>query len=548
MLISEILSPGTTAAPEPAIEEKFPPLGRQIKVLMIWPRVPPSFWSQQELTQFISEKAIIPPLGLLTVAALCPRDWTIRLIDQNVEDVHDDDILAADLIMVSGMRAQTQAMWEVLKRARALGKRTMVGGPYASSEPQILLPLADHVVVGEPDAKFGRIACDLETGTAQRLYIIQEKPDVSCTPVPRFDLVKMDSYMAMAVQFSRGCPFQCEFCDIITIYGRKPRTKSNSQMLAEFDALFRLGWRKQVFIVDDNFIGNHKLALGLARDMQGWSKAHEYPFAFFTEASLDLAQRPELLEAMVEGNFFAVFIGIESPSKESLRETKKYQNLRSDPLEAVHLIQESGLWVMGGFIIGFDSDTEDIFERQREFIERAAIPWAMLGFLEAVPNTPLYDRMSKEGRLIRDKWRSNLDPPNFRTLLPQSVLVSGVRDTLQYLYSAPTFYDRALRSLIQWRPHKSQRPPAVPVMEVIVTLLRCIWCQGIASNYRKAWWRFVIQLMRRWAFEPMKLWWGAAVLMSGHHFIQYAAGIVQDLTAELRDEEIESSEEGVEVA
>ena len=319
-------------------------------------------------------------------------------------------------------------------------------------------------------------------------------------------------------------------------------------MLAEFDALLKLGWRKQVFIVDDNFIGNHKLALELARDMQAWSKAHDYPLAFFTEASLDLAQRPALLEAMVEANFYAVFIGIESPSKESLKETKKYQNLRSDPLESVRFIQESGLWVMGGFIIGFDSDPEDIFERQLEFIERAAIPWAMLGFLEAVPNTPLYDRMLQEGRLIQDKWRTNLDPPNFRTLLPQSVLLSGVRDTLRFLYSGSAFYERAFRSLNYWRPRKSQRPPAAPVLELISTVWRCIWYQGITSNYRKAWWKFVIELMRRWAFVPIKLWWGCALLISGHHFTKYAAEVVEHLTSELEAGEIDSSEEDVAVA
>ena len=548
MLISQILTSHSSATPRPAMNEEFPPLGRRIRVLMVWPRVPSSFWGMQELRQLISERAIIPPLGLITVAALCPKDWMIRLIDQNVEDLKDDDIIAADLVMVSGMRAQTQALCEVLERARALGKRTMVGGPLASSEPEVLLPLADHVVVGEPDVEFGRIASDLETGSAQRLYVVQEKPDVTCTPVPRFDLLKMDGYMCMAVQFSRGCPFQCEFCDIITIYGRRPRTKRNSQMLAEFDALLKLGWRKQVFIVDDNFIGNHKLALELARDMQAWSKAHDYPLAFFTEASLDLAQRPALLEAMVEANFYAVFIGIESPSKESLKETKKYQNLRSDPLESVRFIQESGLWVMGGFIIGFDSDPEDIFERQLEFIERAAIPWAMLGFLEAVPNTPLYDRMLQEGRLIQDKWRTNLDPPNFRTLLPQSVLLSGVRDTLRFLYSGSAFYERAFRSLNCWRPRKSQRPPAAPVLELISTVWRCIWYQGITSNYRKAWWKFVIELMRRWAFVPIKLWWGCALLISGHHFTKYAAEVVEHLTSELEAGEIDSSEEDVAVA
>jgi radical SAM superfamily enzyme YgiQ (UPF0313 family) len=548
MTISNVLPSRPDAVAQSTEKTTFPPLGRGLKVLMVWPRVPNSFWGHQHTSKLIPERAPVPPLGLITVAALCPKDWTIRLIDQNVEEVRDDDILAADLVMVSGMRVQTQALREILVLARALGKRTMVGGPYASSEPEVLLPLADHVVVGEPDAEFQDIASDLESGSARRLYVVQEKPDVTCSPVPRFDLLQMDSYTCMAVQFSRGCPFQCEFCDIITIYGRRPRTKRSWQMLAEFDALFRLGWRKAVFIVDDNFIGNHKLALELAKEMQEWSRAHRYPFAFFTEASLDLAQRPPLLEAMVQANFFAVFVGIESPSKESLQETKKYQNLRSDPLESVRFIQQSGLWVMGGFIIGFDSDKESIFESQREFIERAAIPWAMLGFLEAVPNTPLYDRMSKDGRLIKDKWRSNFDPPNFRTVLPRTVLLGGVRDTLRALYNPFSFYDRSLRSLTYWKPRECQKPPLAPVLKTITTGARCLWYQGIRSHYRKAWWKFMLQLVRRWAWVPMKLWWGFALLTSGHHFIQYGSEVVEHLNAELRTEEAESCARHVAVA
>jgi radical SAM superfamily enzyme YgiQ (UPF0313 family) len=526
----------------------FPPLGQHLNVLMVWPRVPISFWGHQHTSQLIPERAPIPPLGLITVAALCPKDWSIRLIDQNLEEIPDDAIHDADLVMVSGMRVQIEAMREILVRARALGKRTIVGGPYASSEPETLLPLADHVVVGEPDAEMDRIVSDLQAGSARRLYVIEDKPDVTCTPTPRFDLLKRDSYTCMAVQFSRGCPFQCEFCDIITIYGRRPRTKSNSQMLAEFDALFRLGWHKPVFIVDDNFIGNHKLALELVKDMREWSQAHRHPFVFFTEASLDLAQRGALLEAMVQANFFAVFVGIESPSREALQETKKYQNLRLDLLESVRFIQESGLWVMGGFIIGFDSDTEDIFERQREFIERAAIPWAMLGFLEAVPKTPLYDRLLKQGRLIRDKWRSNFDPPNFRTVLPQTALVAGLRDTLRSLYSPSVFYDRALRSLMYWNTRQCQQPPAVPLLDIVTIILRCLWYQGITSNYRKAWWKYLLQIIRRWAFVPMKLWWGCVLLTSGHHFTQYATEVVEHLDAELRAEPAESSESRVAVA
>ena len=428
--------PPSVLAEDRGDPQSLPPLGAAIKVLMIWPRFPPSFWGFGGVMDLIPEETIHPPLGLLTLAALCPKNWNLRLVDRSFEPLLDSDILWADLVMVSGMHVQRDDIHQTLLRVRALGKRTMIGGPYASSRPDTVLELADHVVVGEPDEIFGGIAADLERGSARPLYVVHDKPDVSKTPVPRFDLLKIKKYVSMAVQFSRGCPFQCEFCDIITIYGRKPRTKAPQQLLAELDALLKLGWHDQVFIVDDNFIGNHKRALELAQSLEEWQKARDYPFLFYTEASIDLAQRPELIEAMVKANFYYVFIGIESPSEQSLMETKKYQNLRHDQLESVRFIQSQGLWVTAGFIIGFDSDTQDIFERQRDFIERAAIPWAMAGFLQAPPTTPLYERMVKAGRYLGEgSALSNFDSPNFRTLLPLPVLLQGLRETLASLYT-----------------------------------------------------------------------------------------------------------------
>jgi len=266
---------------------------------------------------------------------------------------------------------------------------------------------------------------DLERGSARRLYSITEKPDVSRTPVPRFDLLALNKYTFMSVQFSRGCPFTCEFCDIITIYGRRPRTKSPAQLTGELDSLLRLGWRKDVFVVDDNFIGNHKAALELVEELERWQRRNRYPFGFFTEASIDLASRPALLDGMVKANFWRVFIGIESPSAESLKETKKLQNLRRDLLESVRFIQQHGLWVMGGFIVGFDSDRLDIFDRQIEFVQRAAIPWAMTGILQAPPTTPLYERMKKEGRLLENKP----EPSNFNPRTSKQISAAPSTDT-----------------------------------------------------------------------------------------------------------------------
>ena len=513
----------------------FPPLGRAIKVLMVWPRFPSSFWGLSEVKEIVPERSLVPPLGLITVAALCPKRWKIRLVDLASEELSDEDILWADLVMVSAMAVQREGVRQTLERASKLNRRTMIGGPYASSEPEALLPLADHVVVGEPDEVFPEIAADLERGSARRLYRITEKPDVSRTPVPRFDLLALNKYTLMSVQFSRGCPFTCDFCDIITIYGRRPRTKPPAQLIKELDALLQLGWRKEVFVVDDNFIGNHKAALELAQELERWQRRNRYPFAFFTEASIDLASRPTLLDAMVKANFCRVFIGIESPSAESLKETKKFQNLRRDPLDSIRLIQQHGLWVMGGFIVGFDSDPPDIFDRQIEFVERAAIPWAMTGVLQAPPTTPLYERMKREGRLLQNNPEpSNFDPPNFRTVLPLPELLDGTKRMLLTLYDPRRFYERVLNSLERWQLQPEQRAPALPLGYLSRVLLKSVWKQGVLSGYREAYWRYVGRLMLRWGLHPQKRRLGFELALSGHHFIGYARQVAESLEAESR--------------
>jgi len=513
----------------------FPPLGPAVKVLMVWPRFPDSFWSLGEVMQMVPERSLMPPLGLITVAALCPAQWKIRLIDLAFQDLRDEDILWADLVMVSAMAVQRKGVRETLERASKLNRRTMIGGPYASSEPDSLLPLADHVVVGEPDEVFPQIALDLERGSARRLYTIAEKPDVSRTPVPRFDLLALDKYTFMSVQFSRGCPFTCEFCDIITIYGRRPRTKSPAQLTGELDALLQLGWRKDVFVVDDNFIGNHKAALELAQELERWQRRNCHPFAFFTEASIDLASRPALLDAMVKANFCRVFIGIESPSTESLKETKKFQNLRRDLLDSIRFIQQHGLWVMGGFIVGFDSDPPDIFDRQIEFVERAAIPWAMTGILQAPPTTPLYERMKKDGRLLENNPEpSNFDPPNFRTVLPLPELLDGTKRMLLTLYDPRRFYQRVLDSLERWQLQPEQKASAISFLYVLRVLLKSVWKQGALSRYRGSYWRFMRQLMMRWGLHPLKRRLGLELALSGHHFIRYARQVADALEAESR--------------
>jgi hypothetical protein len=340
----------------------------------------------------------------------------------------------------------------------------------------------------------------------------------------------MDLYSCMSVQFSRGCPFQCEFCDIITIYGRRPRAKSATQLTTELDVLVALGWRKSVFLVDDNFIGNHKLALGLTTELEQWQAKHGYPLMFFTEASMDLALRTELLDSMVRANFFYVFMGIETPSAESLKETKKFQNLRLEPLDCIRLIQSRGLWITAGFIVGFDSDRSDIFDRQIEFIERGAIPWAMTGVLKAPTTTALHTRMKAEGRLIEDGPAIDISSlPNFRTVMPLPELLGGLQRMLTELYEPQRFYQRALRSLEAVQINERQTPPRLPWRYLAGVVCRSVWKQGIRSNYRAAYWGFLGQVIRRWGRIPAKRYLGLMMLVSGHHFPAYARQVAQTL-------------------
>jgi radical SAM superfamily enzyme YgiQ (UPF0313 family) len=481
----------------------------------------------------LPEAAMTPPLGLITVAALCPAEWKLRLLDHAFDDVSDEDLRAADLVLVSAMHAQRTDAIDILRRSRAVGTRTFIGGPWASSDPEAVGIEADHVMVGEAEEVFADIARDLEQGTAQAVYRVTDKPDMTRSPLPRFDLLRRNMYTSMPVQFSRGCPFQCEFCDIITIYGRKPRLKSSAQLIAELDLLCALGWRNEVFIVDDNFIGNSKFALELAIELGHWGDKHGRPFSFYTEASIDLADRPELLAAMVRANFMYVFIGIETPSAGALKESKKFQNLRKDNLEQVRIIQESGLWVLAGFIVGFDSDDATIFERQREFIEKASITWAMAGLLQAPPTTALFDRMKKEGRLIEDSQATtNFSAPNFETTLPLPVLLGGLSRLLFWLYEPKSFFERALRSLEVWKTRPTQKPPALPMSYNLRLLAASMWTQGVRSGYRRDYWRFLGNLVRKYALDETRMWMGIMVLLSAHHFLIYAREVADELARE----------------
>ncbi len=511
----------------------LPPLGRNLKILLVWPKFPPSFWGFEGALKMMPEAAMTPPLGLITVAALCPPTWTLKLLDHAFDEITDEDLQSADLVMVSAMHAQRVDAVAILRRARALGTRTFIGGPWASSEPDVVRFEADHVMVGEAEEVFSSIAQALENGSAQNMYRVTDKPDISSSPIPRFDLLRRDQYTSMPVQFSRGCPFQCEFCDIITIYGRKPRTKSPAQLVAELNRLRALGWHGEVFIVDDNFIGNRKNALQLVKELAIWGDMHGRPFSYFTQASVDLADRLELLDAMVAANFIFVFLGIESPSAEALNETKKFQNLRKDNLEQVRIVHERGLWVLAGFIVGFDSDDQEIFDRQREFIEQAGIAWAMVGMLQAPPTTPLYDRMKAEGRLIEDSESiTNFSAPNFRTVMPLPTLLHGLSALLADLYEPAAYFQRALRSLEVWQTKPSQTVPDTALWHELRLMASSMWIQGVRSRYRRAYWVFLWTIVHRYRNNPVKLGMGLGLLVSAHHFLIYARQVADDLERE----------------
>src|SRR5271154_1837168 len=533
---SSVPAPVPTAEPRLSDEltrDCLPPLGPNIKVLMVWPSFPPSFWGFEGVLEMLPEKAMTPPLGLITVAALCPATWELRLKDHAFEELRDEDFAWADLVMVSAMHAQRADALTTLARARAMGKRTFVGGPWASTQPEVVLQVADHVLVGEADEVFPGIATALEQGTAHALYRIIDKPDMTRSPIPRFDLLIREKYTSMPIQFSRGCPFQCEFCDIITIYGRRPRAKTPTQVIRELDVLRGLGWRNEVFIVDDNFIGNHAQAMQLTRELIEWQKLHQQPFSFYTEASIDLASRTELMHAMVEANFMYVFIGIETPSSEALKESRKFQNLRKNNVDQVRIIQEAGLWVLAGFIVGFDSDDENIFARQLEFINLTAIAWAMAGILMAPPTTALFDRMKREGRLIEDSQSiMQFGLPNFRTVLPLPILLRGLCTLLEGLYQPDAFFERAYNSLKVWQPKATQKPPYLGMYYNLRVLFASMWRQGITSNYRRSYWRFLYRMVSSCRHSPAKIWLGFTVLLSAHHFVLYSKVVIDHLQEE----------------
>lgn len=424
-----------------------------MKILLVYPHYPDTFWSFRYALKFIGRKASFPPLGLLTVAAMLPGEWEKRLVDMNVNQLADEDLAWADYVFISAMTIQQKSTQEVIARCRLLGVKTVAGGPLFTACHDDF-PDVDHLVLGEAELTLPPFLADLRKGGARHLYVDDQWAELANTPIPLWDLIDVRNYAAMNIQYCRGCPFDCEFCDITALFGRRPRSKTREQLLAELDSLYFRGWRGAIFFVDDNFIGDKgKLKRELLPAMIDWMGQKEHPFYFYTEASIDLADDPRLMELMVRAGFEEVFIGIETPYEESSAESGKVQNRNRDLLASVKCIQRAGLQVHGGFIVGFDSDPPSIFDRQILFIQESGIVTAMVGLLSAIRGTRLHRRMIQEGRLLGDDSGNNMDSElNFIPRMEVKALIGGYRTILETIYSPKNYYQRVIRLLREYRP------------------------------------------------------------------------------------------------
>jgi len=459
-----------------------------LKALLVYPEYPPqTYWSFSGALPYIDRKATLPPLGLLTVAAMLPDSWELRLIDMNVAPLRDSDLLWADVVLTSTMIVQAPSLDQVVARCKRLGVPVVVGGPHPSASPDRHAE-ADHVFVGEAEGSLSGLIEDLENGRARPLYRAEAFPDVDESPVPRFDLLDLGAYGSMAVQHSRGCPFACEFCDIWKLYGRRSRIKTPERMLVELDALHAAGWSGSVFFVDDNFIGNRRLAKLSLEAITAWQRERGYPFSFYTEASLNLGSDDELMALMRDAGFNMVFLGIETPSVESLLGANKPVNAKVDLLETVRRIQQHGIAVSSGFIVGFDEDTDDIFDRQIDFIRESAIPMAMVGILTALEGTELHARLGREGRLLGESYGNNTHSfePNFVPRMPVEQLVAGYKRVMHTIYD-PTlrnYFERCRVMIERLGPNPgSARPPERREIRAFFRSLRVIPTRSYGRQY-----------------------------------------------------------------
>lgn len=488
-----------------------------MRVLLVYPQNPDTFWSFKHVLRFVSKRSTFPPLGLLTIAAMLPQDWDLKLVDLNVERLRDADLQWADYVFISAMIVHMPSVKEIVARCNALNKPVVAGGPLFTTGHENF-PTVPHFVLGEAEELMPSLVSDMLAGTVKQYYKAPNRPNVTQVPVPRWDLVNFRHYVTMAVQFSRGCPFDCEFCDIIIMNGRVPRTKTPDQLIGELETLRLQGWKDMVFIVDDNFIGDKKRTKILLREMIAWRERVRPSMGFFTEASVNLADDAELCELMVKAGFTKVFVGIETPVTESLQECHKLQNKGRDLIESVKTLQRAGMEVMGGFIVGFDNDQQDIFNRQFDFIQRSGVVTAMVGLLQALPQTKLYQRLAREGRLESAATGNNTEAVlNFKTKLDREFLQNGYRNLMKTLYEPKVYYQR-IRTFLETHHPRGPRLRLSP--GDLQAFLKSFWMLGIRERGRHNYWRFFWSVLLR---RPGQMRQAIELAVIGYHFRRVAA-------------------------
>ncbi len=467
-----------------------------MKVLLVYPEFPDTFWSFKHALKFIGKKSSSPPLGLLTVAAMLPDTWDLRLVDMNTTELKNEHLAWADMVFISAMVVQRSSTIEVIERCVKAQRKVVAGGPLFTSEYQNFDGV-DHFVLNEAEITLPYFLNDLSHGEPKPLYSTNEYADLALTPLPRWDLVDIQAYDSLSIQLTRGCPFSCEFCNITALLGHKVRFKSTAQILAELDTMAALGWKRNVFFVDDNFIGNKRfLKEDLLPALIEWKKQKQKQgFQFITEATINLADDDELMRMMTAAGFKSVFVGIETPDELGLVECHKTQNIHRSLIDSVKKLQRFGLQVMGGFIVGFDSDTPAIFQKQIDFIQKSGIVTAMVGLLQAPYGTQLYKRMQDEGRLNEEMTGDNTDgSTNIIPHMDMRVLKEGYESILNQIYSPRLFYERVKNFLMEYRP------PVQPVnmnIEEIKAFFRSIYWIGICGIERREYWRLFVWALFR---------------------------------------------------
>ena len=482
-----------------------------MNTLLIYPSFPDTFWSFKHALKFIRKKSAFPPLGLLTVSAMLPDQWSKRLVDMNITNLSEKDLAWADMAFISAMAVQRESVDTTIARCKAAGLKVVVGGPLFTGEHEHFKGI-DHFVLNEAELTLPAFLEDLQQGCARQLYTTTKFADIQQTPPPQWDLIKLKHYASMSIQFSRGCPFNCDFCNVTALLGHKPRIKTAVQIISELDSLYHLGWRGSIFFVDDNFIGNRKYLMNnLLPALIEWRKGKEQ-IAFNTEASVNLADNRPLMDMMVAAGFDSVFIGIETPEEAGLAECNKRQNENRDLVASVKRIQRSGLQVQGGFIVGFDSDTPSIFQRQIDFIQNSGIVTAMVGLLQAPPGTRLYQRMQKEGRLAGLVSSNDDGTTNIIPRMDLNALCEGYQKILCHIYSPKHYYER-VKTFLQEYKNPGRKIPMN--FQRCMAFFRSSIRLGVFGKERFQYWKLLLWTIRK---RPELLPLAITFAIYGHHF------------------------------